>query len=482
MRHRLISLELDPHSRTPVTLQIVTALIAAMRDGRLGPGDALPSTRLLAESLKVSRNTVLDAYDELASEGYVVGRHGSGSYVADPLPTPLARSLDYLPPDRLAFPLAATPNIQDLPPTVLSCQTGQADPRLLPTAALARAYRKALESRATATPRQKDLASEGHLRAQLLHLLRQTAGLGGTQGNLLLTSGFHAALRLVAESLLEPGDVVAVEGLGALRHWETLRAAGASLEPIPVESTGISVEALQALGRSRKLRAVLLSPRCQYPTTVALSPEKRGELLRWASAQGVALLECDAESGIHFGHATPVALAAEDRAGSVIYLGSFAKALFPGLPLAYVHAPTPMVAHLAARQNLQQAGADPVFEGAMVDLFLEGEFHRHLARLRTALRLRRDALCAAVQDHLAPWVDYQVPDMGMALWIGVHDQVDVEAWAARSVAKGVAFTVGRRYRFDGGSLQALRLGFASHEEGELRQVVTRMAAALPAKP
>lgn len=477
MRPQIVSLQLSPDAHTPITLQIVESFKEAIRTGRIKPGEILPSTRLLAASLKVSRNTVLDAYDELAAEGYVVGRRGSGSYVADTLPDALEGTAPERLRDHLAFTLTAVPSIPDIPPTVLSCLTGQADSRLLPTLALARTYRKALESRASATPRQHDLTSGVNLRAHILELLEQGSGLRGTMANLLLTSGFQAALELVAGVLLSPGDVVAVEEMGARKHWDILRRSGADLEPVAVDEEGLDVEALEALAQRRPVRAVLLSPRCQYPTTVELSAPRRKALLRWAEAQGVALLECDAESGLHYGPLTPSPLAADDREGSVIYLGTFTKSLFPGLPLAHILAPTPLIARLASCQRQQGQEADPVFQGAMTELFLEGEFHRHLARLRTALLSRRDALHQALSVHLGERITYELPNVGTAIWIQVGPEVDVERWAERSVNQGVAFTVGQRYRFDGAPVHALRLGFASHQEDELEEIVRRMTAA-----
>lgn len=477
MRNKRIDLTLDAASRQPITLQIVEGLKAAVRDGRLRPGDGLPSTRTLADSLGVSRNTVLDAYEELAAEGYVSGRGGSGSYVADPLPPDHRETCAPERGERLGFSLPQAARVERLPDTVFSCLTGQVDPRMLPTLALARAYRKAMESRATARPRQRDAVSEAHLRTCILELLGQTVGLAGTPGNLLLTGGFEAALQLVAGSLLAPGDVVAVEELGSTRHWGILRQAGARLEPIRVDEGGLSVEALQEASAALPIRAVLLSPRCQYPTTVPLAAPRRRALLEWARAHGAALLECDAESGIQYGASAPVPLAGEDEGGNVVYLGSFTKAFFPGLPLAFILGPRPLIAHLEASPWHQELGADPVFEGAMTGLYLDGEFNRHLSRLRTTLLARRNALDAALRAHLGDSVTHVLPEVGMAIWVQVRDGLDVGSWAERAVQHGVAFSAGTRYQFDGKPVQALRLGFASHREAELEEIVRRMAAA-----
>ncbi|BDU71825.1 aminotransferase-like domain-containing protein [Mesoterricola silvestris] len=475
MRNKRIDLNLDAASGQPITLQIVDGLKAAIRDGRLQPGDGFPSTRTLAGSLGVSRNTVLDAYAELTAEGFMQGRGGSGSYVADPLPPDHRGAAPR--GERLGFSLPEAPRVERLPDTVFTCLTGQVDPRMLPTLALARAYRKAMESRASARPRQRDAVSEAHLRTCILELLGQTLGLAGAPGNLLLAGGFEAALQMAASAILAPGDVVAVEDLGSSRHWGILRQAGARLEPIPVDGGGLCVEALQEASARLPIRAVLLSPRCQYPTTVPLAPARRRALLAWAEKQGAALLECDAESGIQYGAAAPMPLAGEDRGGNVVYLGSFTKAFFPGLPLAFILGPKPLIDHLEASPWHRELGADPVFEGAMTGLYLEGEFGRHLSRLRTTLLARRNALDAALKAHLGNAVSHVLPEVGMAIWVQVRDGLDVGRWAERAVKHGVAFSAGTRYQFEGKPVQALRLGFASHREAELEEIVRRMAAA-----
>ena len=187
----------------------------------------------------------------------------------------------------------------------------------------------------------------------------------------------------------------------------------------------------------------------------------------------------DAESGIIYEeNRAPSPLAAEDTTGCVVYLGSFAKTLFPQLSLAYIHAPAALITHLSEWHLTPEHSPDPLLESAVADLFLEGEVHRHLGRLRTASLTRRDLLTSALQTSLGKVLTIRPPALGMSFWLPVAPDVNLDAWTERSIRKGVAFTKGREYAFDGGKVQAIRFGFASHREEELLVIVHRMAQAL----
>lgn len=413
----------------------------------------------------MNRNTTLLVYRKLQSEGWIAGRPGGGTFVA--AHPPGLRS----PEPAALVPAAPLPGQR-----LLRALTGHADPSLLPALALARAYRRSLSDPAPLLE-EPPAAGSRRLRGELATLLSQSEGLPTRPEELLITGGLQESFHLVAQALLAPGDRVAVEALGHRRHWEALEAAGAELVPIPVDAEGLRVDALDAAGAA-PFRAVLLTPRCQYPTTRALSRPRRAALLAFAARTGATLLECDADAGLHHEAGVPLPLAAEDPAGLVLYLGSFAKVLFPTLPLAFLRAPAPLAERLAAAQSTLSRGADPVFSQALSELLRDGELQRHLHRLRRTATERRDLLAAALENALGGCLRIQRPAMGLALWAEVDPLVDVEAWATRGLQRGVAFTRGRDYEFHRRPVQALRLGFASHDGAALEEIVRRMALAL----
>ncbi len=487
-----LALPVDAKSETPLFLQIARGITAAIKEGRLQPGDLLPSIRALADDLEVNRNTVLAAYQELAAEGLLVSRQGGGSYVADPLPKHVAEQskmrpigLTSSPGHALGFALPPSLDGQvlqpQLPKAVLACFTGHSDPRLLPMVALARAYRRAMHLK-EATHFVAE-APQGHpkLLRSLQTLLAQSKGLNSTEESILVTSGVKAALDLIARGLLSPGDRVAVEDPGNPALWEVFRRAKAELVPIPVDDQGMVITELQAAQEVAPLRMVFTTPLCQYPTTGVLTPERRQALLSLARAHRMAILEFDQDADFQYAGATNLPLASQDEDGVVVYLGALSKVLFPNLPMAYIHAPTPVINHLIGWRQAVDPSGDPVMERAISELLDDGEIERHLNRLRKTCHERRDILTQALEDELSREVRIRPPASGMSFWIEVLPGINVDTWASFGIKQGVAFRTGRQFTFDQRALPFFRFGFGALDEGELHEAARRLARSCPLK-
>lgn len=484
-----LSLFLDPLNREPVYLQITHALMLEIHRGRFHPGDPLPGYRTLAEQLGVSRNTVMSAYHELQAEGYVVSKAGQGSVVAAKpprLPPHLSESehpgeVPHKPLlQDMGFDLGGAPSQSPSGPGLglLRVGTGIPDPRLLPGAELARAYRRALTQHGQSALSLED--SQGHpkLRAALAKMLTGHRGIPATAERILVTRGSQMAAFLTAQALFRAGDVVAVEALGDRRAWEAFTHAGARCLPLPVDTGGLDIDALENLLGQTQLRAVLVTPRRQYPTLAVLAPERRLRLLALAEAHRFAILEVDQDSEFQFEGRSLAPLAAQDTAGVVVHLGTLSKIFSPGLRLGFIHGPEPLVQRMKQLRLVFDRQGDMVLERAMAELMDDGEIQRHLNRMQQVYLRRRDAACEALTRWLGTRVAFEPPPGGLALWIQANPDLDVDAWATQSLEQGVAFQPGRQFAFEAGAVQGLRLGFANYDEAELEEVVRRMAAAL----
>jgi len=470
------TLFLDPGGREPVYLQIARALVEEIQRGRFRPGDPLPGYRTLAEQLRVSRNTVMAAYRELQAQGWVSVAERSGCKVARRLPVHGAAQAAPARPPGIGFDLVGgAENAADL----LKVATGNPDPRLLPSAALAQAYRRALTLNKGAALAVEDPQGHPRLREALARMLASTRGIAASPDRVIVTRGSQMALFLAAQALFRPGDAVAVEALGDRGAWEAFTRAGGRCLPVPVDGGGIDVEALDRLARATRLRAVLVTPHRQYPTLAVLAPERRERLLELAGRHRFAVLEVELDAEFQY-EGRPVApLAAADRAGVVVHVGSLSKIFSPGLRLGFVHGPAPLVAEMKAARAIFDQQGDPVLERAMAELLEDGEVQRHLNRMHPLYLRRRDALCAALRAELGAAVELAPPAGGLALWVKVAPGLDVDAWSARAAGQGVSFRAGRSYAFEAEPVQGLRLGFAAHDEGRLEEVARRMRAALP---
>ena len=479
---------------TPVFARIAELISAEIRRGRLRPGDRLPGSRPLAEQLSVGRNTVVAAYAELVSEGWITTRLAGGSFVSSELPERRTRRFN---PRALATQAASTPgfdferrtleHVPEAPPGLLALHAGVPDLRQFPAIALARAYRRALRGAGRATLDYTTPFGNARLRAALAKMIAATRALPASAEQILVTHGSQMALDLVARTLIRPGDRVAVEEIGYQAAWAALRNAGAKLVFVPVDKQGLDVTGLEAVLASAPLRAVCLSPHHQYPTTASLSVARRLRLLELAAQHRFAIIEDDYDHEFHYDGRPLASLAGADRAGVVIYVGTLAKVLAPGLRLGFVAAPQKFIETLGAVRVYVDRHGDSVTEQAVAELIEEGELERHARRMRRVYHARRDAFAEQLTRHLGDALSFDVPAGGMAFWARARPDIDTLAWLERAPHHGVAFATGRSYvaptlkaRQAKHYAQCLRLGFARYDEAELATAVRRMASALRA--
>lgn len=483
MPRRPLPLELDTSAATPLFAQIATSLVDAVRSGRLAPGDPVPGSRSLAESLGVHRNTVLAAYDELISQGWLRTEPGRGTFVGASLPVvrprPIGRTRARV-PDRTGFALgqrskksaAQTPSWATR--HLIQMGRGIPDVRLVPHELLARAYRRCLRRQSDLVLGYGDTRGHERLRVALVDLLNQSRGLGAGPDDMLVTRGSQMALDLVARTIVEAGDAVAVEALGYAPARLAFANAGASIVPVPVDAHGLDVDALARRLDHHDIRAVYLTPHHQYPTTAILSPGRRHALLALARKHRFAVVEDDYDHEIHY-HGRPVLpLASIDSHGVVIYVGSLSKTLAPSLRIGYAVAPQPLIERMAVLRDAVDGGGDQALECAVAELIEDDELQKHVRRVRRVYRTRRDRLDELLQRHLADDLTYRVPAGGMALWARVAT-LDPQAWAARAEAAGVHVSPGRLFRVDGRPSPHMRLGFGACTEDELRRGVKALA-------
>src|SRR5215472_16087871 len=488
MRAWDLNLTLDDSDGLPVFLQIARGISNEVRRCRLKPGDPLPGSRTLATALQVHRNTVVAAYVELVREGWIETRRAGGTFVSRNFPDSTPRSFAPTAP-RLNVPTRAgfdlRPSLSGREPSpfasgTLNLASGVPDPRLLPAAALSRAYRRTLRQRGSSVLDYGDARGHPRLRAALAEMLSATRGLAATADSLVITRGAQMAFDLAARALLSPGDTVAVEELGYDSVWATLRLTGARLAPIPLDGEGLRVDALEKIAAREQLRAVYLTPHHQYPTMAVLSPARRLQLLDLARRKRFAILEDDYDHEFHYQGRPVLPLASADRAGVVVYVGTLSKILAPGLRLGFMVAPEPLLDRVVTLRRVVDRQGDLAVESAVGEMLEEGEVQRHARRMRRIYEARRASLIAALKKHLGSALSFEVPCGGVALWARVASEIDVDRWAERSLAAQVAFDPGREFAFDRKPRSNARLAFASLNESEIHEAVRRMAVALRA--
>jgi GntR family transcriptional regulator/MocR family aminotransferase len=467
----------------PTYHRVASAIVDAIRSGRLRPGQSIPGTRRLSEMLEVHRNTVKAAYTELLAQGWIATRPSSGTFVSRELPDTLARAFahrDGAAARAVGFPVPAS----DLPVAdewgpladVELAFTGM-DPRLMPRAALSRAYRRALASR------QENLLGyrlgRGHPRliSALRAMLADTRGVPSDRA-LLVTRGSQMALYLAIRDLLRPGDSVAVENPGYAFSWPAFRAAGVHLLPIPVDRHGMRIDKLAEIASRRPIRAVVVTPHMHYPTGVSLAAARRIELLDLARARRFAVFEDDWVHEVRYEGRPILPLASADPAGNVLYFGSISKIFAPAVRIGYVAGPEAIIERLARMRTLIDVCGDSVLEHAIAELLEDGEIQRHVRRVARVYRRRRDLLMEELTKRMGSVLRLQPPSGGTSVWVEVDPSIDADAWARAGLEEGVGFLTGRSFFLDRRARPFLWLGFAGLAEHDLVRGVARMEKAL----
>lgn len=379
-------------------------LRAQIVDGSLPAGARLPSTRVLAGDLGVSRTTVTAAYEQLAAEGYLDTAPGRLACVAgNSAPPPAAAA----PVRSEASPPALSTFGRRMAATELPEPTGVGGPPIdflygvvaagdFPALAWRRAHaREALQR----PPALHYAAPEGEavLRQALQAYLARARGLACTAGQIVVVNGAQQALDLCARVLLDPGDRVAVEDPGYASARRCFEAAGARLLPVPVDEQGLLTQQLPRRGR---VRLAYVTPSHQFPLGGVMPVGRRHELLQWAARSGAWVLEDDYDGEFRYGGRPIDALQSLDTAGTVIYVGTFSKALSPQLRLGYLVLPPALVPVFRRAKRLADRHAPVHDQRVLAALIDSGAYERHVRRLRREHERRRAALLDALGRHL----------------------------------------------------------------------------------
>ncbi|WP_223543166.1 PLP-dependent aminotransferase family protein [Pseudomonas sp. GL-B-12] len=440
-------IELD--RRQGLSRQLYQALRTRVLDGRLASGTRLPASRDLAAALAISRNSVVRAYDQLYAEGFIEGRVGDGTYVAQlPQATIPAKKLSTKVSTGFStgLPTALSTNWLDLP-VDSSSKVIHNDPLTrvknnhlaTPPSGPPRAFRVGVPAfdlfpfevwaKLNAAFWRKpdfqqlcygDPAGDARLRGMIAAYLRSSRGMQCTAEQILITSGAQQGISLCAQLLVEPGDGVAIENPGYRAAGHAFAVAGARLHGVAVDSEGINCSELSALD---DCRLTYVTPSHQYPTGVVMSLARRLELLAWAERTQGWIVEDDYDGEYRYSGAPLAPLAALDRHGRVLYVGTFGKVAFPALRLGYLVLPPGLVQAFAQRRAVDVRHSEVSTQAVMAEFMAAGHFQRHIRRMRRAALSRRNTL-------LNGW-PLDIPGIGKLPTVaaGLHMTVPVDSVA-----------------------------------------------------
>ncbi len=480
----LIAVALDPEAATPVYRQLYAQMRGAIISGRLATRMRLPSSRVLAAELGVSRNTVMTALDQLTTEGYLVGRVGDGTYVASVLPED--RFLPRTPlPQRDAAGAGAYPALSARGRllTDLSVTAGPAQPipfvadlpafDAFPLDAWARLMVQSWRAVEPAMLGYADPAGYAPLRALIAAHLQAARFLACSPAEVIMTSGSQQSLDLLARVLIDQGDAVWIEEPGYTGARSAFIAAGARLVPVPVDADGLKVEQGARLEPAPKL--IFVSPSRQYPLGVTMSVARRQELLAFAGRTGAWIIEDDYDSEFRYRGAPLPAVQSIDRAARVIYLGTFSKSLLPSFRLGYMVVPSRLSTAFANAKAVIDRHP-PLLEQITLAAFIKsGQFAAHIRRMRQVYQERQEILLAELERTLAGFLRASPADTGMHLIADLPDGIDDRDFCRAAAAHGISLRPLSIYYQTEPRRHGLILGFAAIPPKRIRWGVERLA-------
>lgn len=449
-----ILLHLD-RSKRRVSEQLIQQLRAMIRDGRLSAGALLPPSRVMARDLDVARSVVVDAYQQLAADGYLSARQGSGTQV---------------------LPLTQ-PEVPNQPPTaespsVVGFLGGLPDPNLFPRAEWLRHYRAALRDMPNSQLGYPGPLGMFELRHALADYLGRVRGVAVVPERTLICGGLTQAIVLVCRALRARGvRTIAMEDPGFGLHRQAIANTGLQVVGLPVDNHGLQVNKLADLD----VGAVLTAPAHSYPTGAVLSTVRRAALLRWAHEHDRLIIEDDYDAEFRYDR-TPLAALQGLAPERVVFAGCASKTLSPALRLGWMMLPHWLVDDVAHQKLLDDMGTTVAEQLALARFIESGGFTRHLRRVRPIYRRRRDATLDAVARSLPAAVPTGVA-AGLHLYVQLPDWCD-EARLIDAAREQGLLMEGASWHWSAqrSAPPALILGYGTMTEATIRDALTKLGS------
>lgn len=460
----------------------------AIRDGRLAAGSQLPASRKSAAFFGLSRNTVAEIYARLSNEGFVVARHGSGTYVAD---RHRERAAPHSPASgyRLnAFWLrddvtAAMGFWRDDPADVpraeraMDFRPALIDSRLFPFDVYRRVSAKqlrGLEKKPPACKSPQGNQGNFHLREAITDHIALTRAVVCRSDDVVVTSGAQQAFDLLARILVTPGrTVVAIEDPGYPPMRAAFAAAGARITPVQVDDEGLMVESLRA-----SVRVICVCPSHQFPLGVTMSKRRRAALVDFARRHGAVIVEDDYDGEFRFGDHPLPSLRASDAADLVFYVGTFSKCMLPSLRLGFVVVPDWARRSLVAAKNCLDWHCSTPLQTGVAAFITEGHLARHVRKMRQIYGRRRQLLYTLLRRELSDCLELIPSLYGMHVAAWARDGIDLRTAVRALASRAVNIHTLERYHWKRSSRPGLVFGYGVVDLPEIERGMTALQEVL----
>jgi GntR family transcriptional regulator / MocR family aminotransferase len=464
--------------------QISNKIIDEIQQGRFEIGMALPGTRELAIKLGVNRKTVVQSYEELIAQGWLTTESKRGTFVSKRIfavgynPKPV-KKLDFAFKNKTVIEPKGSANLNKKSERdFVNFSDGTSDSRLIPLDVLSRAMRHALIS-IIRSNKQAYNEPKGTmiLRQAILHMLNMNRGLHADVENICIVRGQQMGFFLAGRVLLRQNDVIVMEKLCDQLASDTFKSCGAQIIAIGQNKDGMDLDALEELCKNTKVRAVYVSPHYQIPTTLSMPIANRKRLLNLSEEYDFLIIEDDHDFEFHFSKRAIMPLASLDKPNRVIYVGSLSNVLAPGFRIGFVVASREIIKHFGNEIMMIDRQGNTVTELAVAELLHTGEINRHTLKICKIYEERRAFVAKLIRSELNDYVDFLMPDGGLALWLAVNKKINMQTLQKDAELEKVRVITGAEYSLAGESVSAIRLGFAKLNNEETTLGIKRLKKA-----
>lgn len=479
---------LDRSKKQPLYIQLTIQFIALIKEGKLLPKTALPSSRQLSALIGVHRKTVVHCYEELEMQGWITIKAQKGTFVNAHLPLlktkPITKHSKQSVSDSSAFSFKKRPMLdrsfpQHFTDNYLYVNDGVSDGRLAPVNDIGILYRKIVSKKSTVTALgYGSTYGDITLRQTLVTYLNETRGLNISIDHIMLTRGSQMGLFLASQLLVESNEYIIIGNTNYSSLDTTFQYAGAKLLRVKVDENGLDTEAIEQLCKTHNIKAIYTTSHHHHPTTVTLSAQRRLHLLNLAKTYSFAILEDDYDYDFHYDHAPILPLASHDNHGNVIYVGSVCKTVAPVFRVGYIVAPKDFIDECAKLRRFVDRQGDAILELVFSRFIKDGSLERHIKKVVKIYKARRDLFCKLLKEHCNDYVSFKIPKGGMAVWVTLDRKYN---WGmVTTIAKEEQLIIPEWQRYDSANIghNAIRMGFAAYNSDEIHEFIKRFKATL----
>lgn len=468
---------IDPSSTVPAYRQLYGTLREAILDGRLATNMRLPASRVLAADLKISRNTVVSTYETLLSEGYLESRHGSGTFVAN-LPESARRIREEthdtpLPSLSNRGQLMASQPLYGANFSQTAFHPGYPDLRRFPFSTWSRLTNANLKNASSDFIGYSMIDGHPKLKAAIAEYLAVSRGVKCDLDQIIVVTGTQAALDLIGRLLLDPGDHFWTEEPGYLGAYGAFLGAGGRPVPMLVDPNGWTFPT-----DAPAPRLIFVTPSCQWPFGAVMQLEQRLKLLELAAHHDSWIIEDDYDSEYRFRGRPIPALHGLDKSGRVIYVGTFAKTIFPSLRIGFIVVPKSLAKGFTHAVNITGQYPPQLLQMTLADFINNGQFATHLRRMRALYAQRKRYFTDLCQDQLSDWLDIQPSDAGIQLVATLKNGLDDTAALEATRRRAIQFAPLSALYHHAPPKQGMLFGYAASDEAQIRNGLRRVRAAL----